>query len=64
MTKLDTLIKLLEDARFEADRLGPTGKAIVGRLGEALVTARALAATGGEVDEGIRPDELSSANDG
>ena len=64
MTKLDTLIKLLEDARSEADRLGPTGRAIVGRLGEALVAARALAATDGGADEGKRPEELSSANDG
>ena len=64
MKKLDTLIKLLGEARAEAERLGPAGKVIAHQLEEALTEAQTLAAHGGRPDEGKRPDELSSANDG
>lgn len=64
MSNLETLMKLLGDARAEAERLGPTGQGIASQLEEALCEAHALAANGGEPDEGKRPDELSSANDG
>lgn len=64
MIKLDTLIRLLGDARAESERLGPAGKIISAQLDEALTEARGLAAHGGRPDEGKRPDELSSANDG
>lgn len=64
MTTIDTLIGLLGEARAEAGRLGPAADAIGRRLDEALTEARQLAAQGGRPDEGRRPDELSSANDG
>jgi hypothetical protein len=64
MIKLDHLIQLLGDARAEAGRLGQAGRVIVRQLEEALTEARALAAHGGKPDEGKRPEELSSANDG
>ena len=64
MKTLDTLVRLLTEARSEADRLGPCAKAIAQHLGEALTEARALAAHNGRPDEGKRPEELSSANDG
>ena len=64
MKKLDTLISLLAEARAEAERLGPTGKIIARQLDEALNEARLLSAQGGRADEGRRPQDLSSANDG
>lgn len=64
MGELDTLMKLLGDARSEAERLGPTGRTIAGQLEEAIREVQALTARGGSPDEGKRPEELSSANDG
>ena len=64
MTTIDTLIGLLGEARAEADRLGPAAEAIGRQLDEALTEARHLAAHDGRPDEGRRPEELSSANDG
>jgi hypothetical protein len=64
MPKIDTLLKLIAEARDEAERLGPVTAGIARRLEEAIVEARGLAAKGGEPDQGKRPDELSSANDG
>ena len=64
MRKFETLIRLLTEARAEAGRLGPTGHSIVTQLEEALTEARCLAASDGRPDEGKRPEDLSSANDG
>lgn len=64
MTKIDTLIRLLGEARAEAEQLGPGGRVIVGHLDEALTEARSLAAQRGRPDEGKRPEQLSSDNDG
>lgn len=64
MKKLDTLIGLLVEARAEAERLGPAGRIIARQLDEALGEARLLASQDGRADEGRRPQDLSSANDG
>lgn len=64
MQKIDTLLKLIGEARDEAERLGPVTAGIARRLGEAMAEARGIAAKDGEPDQGKRPDELSSANDG
>jgi len=61
---LAQLVGLIEEAHIRAVRLGAVGAGIAARLGEALTEARALAALGGRADEGRRPEELSSANDG
>jgi hypothetical protein len=63
-TTYDDLIKLLTDAQAEADRLGPTARPIGRRLADALTEARSLGAGRDAPDEGKRPEELSSANDG
>ena len=64
MPKIDTLLKLIDEARAEAERVGPPASGIARQLEETMVEARALVAKGGEPDQGKRPDELSSANDG
>lgn len=64
MDKLANLIGLLEDARDEALGLGAPAGAIAAQLGEILTEARSLSALGGRADEGRRPEDLSSANDG
>lgn len=64
MMEIDTLIRLLGEARAEAERLGPAGRRIADQLDETLTEARALAAHSGQPDEGKRPEQLSSANDG
>lgn len=64
MKKLDTLIGLLVEARAEAGRLGAVGRIIARQLDEALSEARLLASQDGRADEGRRPQDLSSANDG
>ena len=64
MPKIDTLLTLIGHAREEAARLGPATAGITRRLDEAMAEARGIAAKGGEPDQGKRPDELSSANDG
>ncbi|TDR93717.1 hypothetical protein [Enterovirga rhinocerotis] len=64
MDDIDRLISLIESARDEAARLGPRTAAIAARLEEAVTEARSLLALEGRADEGRRPEDLSSANDG
>lgn len=58
------LVGLIEGARACAAGLGAAGGGILARLEAALTEAKLLAAQEGRADEGRRPEDLSSANDG
>lgn len=58
------LVGLIEEAHARAVWLGTVGGGIAAQLDAALNEARTLAAQDGRADEGRRPEDLSSANDG
>ena len=62
-TDLAHLISLIEAAKAEAVQLGAAGRTVTDKLDEALGSTRAILAQGGQPNEGIAPDELTTAND-
>jgi hypothetical protein len=64
MVKYEHIIRLIEEARAAATGAGPDARMLLRSLDEALLQARALVSQKGHPDEGTRPEELSSANDG
>ena len=57
------LISLVEAAKAQAAKLGADAGTTGALLEQALLAARELEARGGRADEGLRPEELNTAND-
>ena len=57
------LVNLIETAKAEAARLGPALQDVAGALDAAVASARAALGAGGQPDEGLRPEDLTTAND-
>lgn len=57
------LAALIEAARAEAERLGDDAAGVLAGLDTALAAAHARPGAGGKPDQGLRPDELTTAND-
>ena len=57
------LVALIAAAQDEAARLGARAEAVRARLETAAAQARALEQPRGQADEGVRVDDLTTAND-
>ena len=57
------LVALIQAAKLEAERLGARAGGTAARLDAALVEARAILGNGGRPDQGLRPENLTTAND-
>lgn len=60
---LSHLTALIEAAKAHAAGLGPDLRAVSGLLDESLTFVRELQHNGGKADEGLRPQDLTTAND-
>jgi hypothetical protein len=60
---LTHLAALIEAASSHAGRLGPEVRAVSSHLEESLTIVRELQSNGGQADEGLPPEQLTTEND-
>ena len=63
-SSLSHLVALIGAAQAHAETLGPEAGEARRLLGEALAAARSADGRGGRPDEGLRPEDLTTDNDG
>ena len=59
---LTHLAALIEAAKAHSVRLGPEVRGVCSLLDEALTVVRALQSNGGNANEGLRPEDLTTEN--
>ena len=60
---LARLSSLIEAAKSQAEKLGASGRSVSDLLDQALHSARALGGRVGSMEEGLRPEDLTTDND-
>ena len=60
---LQHLVALIEAARAQAGRAGAVAAQVAASLDQAARSTRALLAGGGQPEEGLRPEDLTTEND-